>query len=133
LAALVADLPTGLVRATAARGFVFAVADDAHGALVLDRAAAAGLHVSPADAALGVICCIGAAGCWQTDCDTLGRAEALIARPPARLRPGERVHVSGCDKFCASRAPAALTLVGRPGGGFARWTGGVAGPVGDGG
>jgi precorrin-3B synthase len=102
---------------------MLAVADAAQGAAVLAQAASAGLHVHPADPAVGVVCCIGAAGCWQTDCDTLSRADALIADRPAHLPLGARVHVSGCDKFCASRARFDLTLVGHAGGGFTPWAG----------
>ncbi len=62
--------------------------------------------------AAGVIACIGATGCWQTEADTLAEAERQIA---GRTADGV-LHVSGCDKRCATRSPAAVTLLGRPDG-----------------
>lgn len=85
-------------------------------------AEALGLIVDAADPAAGVVACIGAAGCWQTEADTGVEAERVVAD---RRRTGGAslggVHVSGCDKRCATRAPVALTLVGRvDGSGFDR-------------
>lgn len=73
-----------------------------------------GLITTPDDPRRNVIACTGAPACPQ----------ALVAtRPVARalgssLAPGQVLHVSGCAKGCARPGPAALTLVGRPGGSF---------------
>jgi precorrin-3B synthase len=76
-----------------------------------------GLLVDPGDPAWGVITCIGAAGCWQTELDTRAEAERAVAeRAAGRLatEPGAVIHVSGCDKLCATRAPVPVAFVGRP-------------------
>lgn len=73
--------------------------------------AALGFIVSTDDPAAGVVTCIGAAGCWQTEADTWAEAERAVARR-SRFAPGI-VHVSGCDKRCATRGPVAVTLQGR--------------------
>jgi precorrin-3B synthase len=84
-----------------------------HGAAVLVDASRIGLLTDPQDPALGVVACIGSAGCWQTELDTLTEAQRLIAHRPPEVMPGQILHISGCDKLCATRAPVALTLLGR--------------------
>jgi precorrin-3B synthase len=101
------------VRITPWRAFAFTCSCAAQAAAVFADAASIGLLTDRQDPALGVIACIGAAGCWQTQLDTLSEAERFVANRPAELEPGALVHVSGCDKFCATRAPVALTLLGR--------------------
>jgi sulfite reductase beta subunit-like hemoprotein len=95
------------------RSFAFACTSLPEAADVLAEGAAIGLLTAPDDPAVGVIACIGAHGCWQTQLDTLAEAGRFIAHRPAGLQPGALVHVSGCDKFCATRAPVTLTLLGR--------------------
>lgn len=93
---------------------------------LVDRLAGIGLIVDPADPAADVVTCIGAAGCWQTEADTLVEAErvvALRASGAAVAGPikagGESdtstgtIHVTGCDKRCATRGPVATTFIGR--------------------
>lgn len=75
-----------------------------------------GLIVDLAAPAAGIVSCIGAAGCWQTEADTLVEAERFAARRTAADAPAGIVHVTGCDKRCATRDPVALTLLGRPDG-----------------
>lgn len=76
--------------------------------------AIAGLIATPDDPRRRTIACTGAPACPQ----------ALVAtRPVARalapsLTADRTLHVSGCAKGCAHPGPAALTLVGRPGGTF---------------
>jgi precorrin-3B synthase len=101
------------VRITPWRAFAFNCSSVAQAAAVLADAASIGLMTDRQDPALGVIACIGAAGCWQTQLDTLAEAERLVANRPAEIEPGALVHVSGCDKFCATRAPVSMTLLGR--------------------
>ena len=66
----------------------------------------------PHHPAAAVVVCVGASGCWQTELDTLAMAERVLAEAHD-LGRGYWVHVSGCDKFCATRAAAPVTLVGR--------------------
>jgi precorrin-3B synthase len=95
------------------RAFAFTCSSAAQAAAVLADAAAIGLLTDPENPAVGVIACIGAHGCWQTQLDTLAEAERFVAHRPTEIVPGALVHVSGCDKFCATRAPVVLTLLGR--------------------
>jgi precorrin-3B synthase len=101
------------VRITPWRAFAFTCSSAAQAAAVVADAASIGLLTDRQDPAVGVIACIGALGCWQTQLDTLAEAECFAAHRPAELEPGALVHVSGCDKFCATRATVALTLLGR--------------------
>ncbi|MCY1128363.1 precorrin-3B synthase [Frigidibacter sp. RF13] len=66
------------------------------------------------DPRLRVIACTGAPACPQALAPTRPLARTLSAMLP----PGRKLHVSGCAKGCAHPGPAALTLVGRPGGTF---------------
>jgi precorrin-3B synthase len=101
------------VRVTPWRTFAFSCSSAAQAAAVLADAALVGLLTDVGNPALGVIACIGSTGCWQTQLDTLAEAERFVANRPADIQPGALVHVSGCDKFCATRAPVTLTFVGR--------------------
>ena len=101
------------LRVTPWRSFAFFCSSAAQATAVLADAAAIGLLTDPQDPAAGIITCIGALGCWQTQLDTLAEAERFVAHRPAAIEPGALVHVSGCDKFCATRAPVTLTLLGR--------------------
>ncbi len=75
------------------------------------RAATPGLITAPGDPLLSVTACTGAPGCPQASVETRTLARQLA---PA-LRPGTRLHVSGCAKGCAHPGPSDLTLVGRAG------------------
>ncbi len=83
---------------------------------------ALGLVVRPDHPAAGVISCVGAAGCWQTEADALAEAHRQIATRRVAARQIDRrsspavVHVTGCDKRCATRGPVDVTFVGRPDG-----------------
>ncbi|WP_284164673.1 precorrin-3B synthase [Frigidibacter sp. SD6-1] len=105
---------SGPLRATPWRMFLIEGAARAPGI--------SGLITAPDDPRLKVVACTGAPACPQ----------ALVAtRPVARalgssLAPGRRLHVSGCAKGCAHPGPAALTLVGRPGGTFDLIRSGIA-------
>lgn len=76
--------------------------------------ALADLITIPGDPRQNVVACTGAPSCPQAFVVTRPLARAL----GASLAPGRRLHVSGCAKGCAHPGPAALTLVGRPGGTF---------------
>jgi precorrin-3B synthase len=60
------------------------------------------------DPLLRVIACTGAPACPEAFAETRALAAALAPYIPS----GTRLHVSGCSKGCAHRAPSALTLVG---------------------
>jgi precorrin-3B synthase len=101
------------VKVTPWRAFALACTTSTQADSIVASAAALGLLTRPDDPAAGVIACIGARGCWQTELDTLDEAERFVANRPAQLAPGALVHVSGCDKRCATRGDVALTLLGR--------------------
>lgn len=78
---------------------------------------ALGLVVDPRDPAAGVVACVGAGGCWQSEADALGEARRQIALRStgagALALGGGVLHVTGCDKRCATRSAVAVTLLGR--------------------
>jgi sulfite reductase beta subunit-like hemoprotein len=92
---------------------VVACASIGAGQALLADLAAIGLITTVEHPAHGVITCIGRAGCWQTELDTLALAADIIADRVAFGGPGETVHVSGCSKSCACHDPVAVTLLGR--------------------
>ena len=103
------------LRITPWRSIAFTEPANPASRLLLEESLEAiGLIVDPADAAADVISCIGAAGCWQTEADTWVEAERVVASrandPQAQRGP---IHISGCDKRCATRGPMAVTYVGR--------------------
>ncbi|WP_421121442.1 hypothetical protein ACE2AJ_08895 [Aquihabitans daechungensis] len=115
LADLVDARPGAELRVTPWRSFAVVVPDDGGRSVhdAVHELAALGLIVGTDDPAADVVACTGAAGCWQTEVDTLAEAERQIAR---RSSGGSSLHVTGCDKRCATRSPVACTLVGRPDG-----------------
>lgn len=80
---------------------------------VLPRLAQAGFVTAPTDPLLAVVACPGAPACGSASIETRSLARRLAAlRPDAR---GIWLHISGCEKSCASSAVHAVTLVGRDG------------------
>ncbi len=101
------------VRVTPWRSLAFICDSAAQAERVLGAAGQLGLLVDASDPSLGVVTCIGARGCWQTELDTLAEADRFVADRRADLPASAIVHVSGCDKRCATRGEVALTLLGR--------------------
>jgi ferredoxin-nitrite reductase len=80
----------------------------------LDRVGLSGRAPSLAS---GIVACAGSAGCSSGYADTIRDAQVLSARLselPAATRP-LNIHLTGCEKCCAQRRPADITLLGRPG------------------
>lgn len=76
--------------------------------------AEAGFVTAPDDPLLAVAACPGAPACSSASIETRD-----LARQLADLKPAARgiwLHISGCEKGCASSAAHAITLVGRDGG-----------------
>jgi len=69
----------------------------------------AGFVTDPADPLLTTDACPGAPFCPQSTVETRGLARVLAGHT------GGSLHVSGCAKGCARKAPAEITLVGREG------------------
>lgn len=99
----------GQVRLTPWRSVVFARPSDPDTLIAgLDRL---GLVVDPRDPAAAVVACAGSAGCTSGLTDTIGDARRVVEARRERGAPVESVHLSGCEKRCAQRAPASVTLV----------------------
>ncbi len=81
-----------------------------------------GLIATSDDTRLRVTACTGAPGCPQAMAPTRPLAQRLASA----LRPGQRLHVSGCAKGCAHPGPAPFTLTARAGGTFDLIRGGTA-------
>lgn len=80
-------------------------------ATILSRLAEAGLITRPDDPLRFVAACPGAPACASAAIETRDLARRLAALNPAASDVW--LHVSGCDKGCASSAAHAVTLVGR--------------------
>ncbi len=125
--ALCADHGIAEMRLTPWKAIAFACATEAQATDVLVGAAQLGLAIDRSHPSLGVVACIGATGCWQTELDTLSTARAIIAERSTHglqstvaatvaavsMATNGTVHVSGCDKSCAFSGTAAVTFVGR--------------------
>ncbi|PIO98966.1 precorrin-3B synthase [Pleomorphomonas carboxyditropha] len=107
---LLADLAVSDIRLTPFRAVLLpgATAD------ILPRLADAGFVTRPDDPILAVAACPGAPACGSASIETRGLARRLAALKPEGH--GVWLHVSGCEKGCASSAAHAVTLVGRDGG-----------------
>jgi precorrin-3B synthase len=81
---------------------------------LLALAADAGLIVAESDPRRAIAACPGAPACARGSVSTHTDATRLAEAAP-HLLEGATVHVSGCTKGCARRAPADLTLVGEDG------------------
>jgi ferredoxin-nitrite reductase len=77
----------------------------------------AGLPCRGPSLATGIVACAGSAGCGSGLADTVRDALALSARLGERVPASEplNIHLSGCEKRCAQRRPADVTLLARPG------------------
>jgi precorrin-3B synthase len=113
LSSLLSSEPSVTLRVTPWRAFAFACHSTAQADVVLRGVGKLGLLIDAHDPSLGVVTCIGARGCWETELDTLAEAERFVATRRADFSPSSIVHVSGCDKRCATRGTVALTLLGR--------------------
>ena len=102
----------GEVSVTPWRSIMF-VNVEVNTVLLAARIAAAGLVTSAADPSHGVVACIGRAGCWQTELDTLAEAADAIADRSAGAHQLGSLHVSGCAKSCATTEPVDVLLLGR--------------------
>jgi precorrin-3B synthase len=81
---------------------------------LIARAADAGLIVDEADPRRAIVACPGAPACSRASVSTHADAERLRREVP-RFPAGVTVHFSGCEKGCARRSAAELTLVGKAG------------------
>ena len=106
----------GLLRLSFTRGLLLAGLAPAAAATVQTGLGAAGFVIDAADPRLGIRACTGAPGCASALASVRADADRLAHAAPAYFARGGSLHLSGCRKGCASRAPAGLTLVARGGG-----------------
>ena len=114
VAAVLDEFGLAEVRLTPDRGLLVpnVVADAAEA--VQARFSALGFVTEADDPARRVLACAGATGCAAATVDTQRDARTIIAalRSGPVDAPDGSIHVSGCEKRCASRATHAVTLVG---------------------
>jgi precorrin-3B synthase len=112
----VAELADRTLRLSPVRGLVVTDVPAADAAATAARLDALGLVTDRDHPATAVVACVGSRGCASGYVDTLTDAGALIeelAALPVECRP-RSVHVSGCEKGCASPGRTEWTIVGGP-------------------
>lgn len=102
------------MRMSPQRVLVFPADSQAQASQLLAVAEHQDLIVARDDPRLAFDVCPGSAGCANATTDTR-RDAARIAHAILGHSEPASVHVSGCEKGCARRGPAALTLVARDG------------------
>lgn len=101
----------GNVRLTPWRGVVIADVAAAEVGSVQRAMSGLGLVVDDTDPAAGIVACAGACGCTAGLTDTIADARRVIDMRRRRELGVIGVHISGCDKRCAQRVPAPVTLI----------------------
>ncbi|MDT3380383.1 precorrin-3B synthase [Labrys neptuniae] len=74
-----------------------------------------GLVVDPGDPRLAIAACPGSPSCLSGEAPAQADAGRLAPVLAGFVERGASVHISGCAKGCARRAPASITLVGQGG------------------
>ncbi|AGK59097.1 precorrin-3B synthase [Hyphomicrobium denitrificans 1NES1] len=114
LYAVASNAGTDVVRMSPQRVLVFPVDDDTKRDNILTEAKRQGLITEPDDPRLLFDVCPGSPACANATTET--RRDARRIADAVRGRPSlPSIHVSGCEKGCARRGAAALTLVARDG------------------
>ncbi len=102
-------------RPSTQRALILPVSSAAAAASLLALAKTLDLITRDDDPRLIMDVCPGAPSCSNATTSTRADAQSLVAAFEAAGRPMPAVHISGCEKGCARRASAALTLVARDG------------------
>jgi precorrin-3B synthase len=102
----------GSLRTTPWRVLVFVGVKAAEAEALGYALAALGLIVDAGDARLAIHACVGAPACRNASVKTRADAAKLAA---SAAMCGLMVHISGCEKSCAYRGAADITLIGRNG------------------
>ncbi len=103
------------VRLSPARVLVFPACERAAASALIARAESLGLITHGSDARLVMDVCPGAPACRNATTTTRADAVRLVAALAAAGARVPQIHISGCQKGCARRTPAALTFVARDG------------------
>jgi sulfite reductase beta subunit-like hemoprotein len=131
LADLCSRFGDGEVRLTPWKGVVLAGVAVGSAGQLASQLGCLGLTTDPADPALRVIACAGSTGCEQGLADVQGVARRVIESAREHgARDLAPMHLSGCEKCCASRDASLVTfiatregLVNRDGAALPRWSG----------
>jgi precorrin-3B synthase len=115
LAMMAAGLGTNAVYTSPQRLFIFPVDAPEAAAGILAEAKNLGLITVPGDLRLAIDVCPGAPACRNATTETRRDAQRLVDDLGGRLDGVTSLHISGCQKGCARRGPASLTLVARNG------------------
>jgi precorrin-3B synthase len=111
---LAVDLNLNSVRMSPQRVLVFPVGHDAQATTILREADRLGLIRNSDDPRLSFDVCPGSPACANATTETRQDAQRIADALQGRT-PKPSLHISGCDKGCARRGAAALTLVARNG------------------
>ncbi len=101
------------MRFTSWRSVLLPHVPEARADVVVRQLERLGLHCDPAHPAANVVACSGSTGCNAGLGDVQAHAHELILRQvgSAPWAPDAVVHLSGCEKRCAHREAATITLV----------------------
>jgi precorrin-3B synthase len=104
------------LRVSSARSIVVPDVAGSDAAGIVSACEGIGMVCDRTHPATDVVACIGNVGCASGHVDALGDARALITTLASRScdRRPRSVHVSGCEKACASAGPDEVSLVGGP-------------------
>ena len=122
------DLRLNSARMSPERVLVFPVEHDAQASTILREADQLGLITSADDPRLSFDVCPGSPACANATTETRRDAQRIADALQGRT-PMPSLHISGCEKGCARRAAAALTLVARNGRYDLICNGGPTGPI----
>ena len=118
-----------VVNTSPERVLVFPVGDPEAAMALLAEAAKLRLITEARDPRLAMDVCPGAPACRNASTETRRDAQHLVDALQESLAAFPSLHISGCEKGCARRGAAALTLVGRNGRYDIICNGGPSGPV----
>jgi precorrin-3B synthase len=128
IAGVASETARASVRTSPQRVLVFPVEREADADSIAREAKRQGLITEPADLRLLFDVCPGAPACPNATTDTRHDARRIAEAVQGRPLPSS-LHISGCEKGCARRGIAALTLVARSGHYDLIANGGPDGPV----
>ena len=111
LAAIAEESGDGSIRLTPWQSVMLANVPEQHARTVAERMAALGLVTARSHPLAAMVACSGTPGCAASRADTKADALALAQGLAAAGAPLRSIHLSGCEKSCASARVADATLV----------------------
>lgn len=129
LCQIASRLGVDVVNTSPERVLVFPVGESEAAAALLVEAVKLLLITDARDSRLAMDVCPGAPGCPNASTETRRDAQHLVDALQESLAAFPSFHISGCEKGCARRGAAALTLVARNGAYDIICNDGPSGPV----